>query len=179
MLTMIMTALLTLATSNSTALSAPAPRLDQPVEVHFVRDDSRSGRARVEILLHRTDINEVVVEALDENGDTLGTYALHPWENGNFRALMNLQFGAAVDAHVSAASVTGFTVRSTAAKTQQFKLLLDEAQRVTGCAGSPDCSPTRLECNNLCGAMSCASASYSCQDNGAGCEATCTCLGCP
>ena len=148
----------------------------KPVVAQLVRDAAEAGRARVEVTLQRSDIVNVVVEALDEHGETLATHTLVPRDKDLFRARMSVRFALDVDAQIHSVKVSAFTVKSTAAKSPVFNTVLSDAIRVNGCTGL--CNPTRYECNQICWLMSCASATYSCTE-ASGCEAVCTCLDCP
>jgi hypothetical protein len=171
MLSLVVSAVLTLAVAD-----VPAP-----VTAQLVRDASESGRARVDITLRRSDISEVFVEALDENGVTVDTYTLHPRDKDVFRARMSVRFALDVEAKIRSAKVSAFTVESAAAKTPAFDLFLSKALPMVGCpqADPNFCDPTRNECNLICAMMGCTNAVYSCIDEGGGCVASCSCNLCP
>ncbi|HEX2832497.1 MAG TPA: hypothetical protein VHW00_05760 [Thermoanaerobaculia bacterium] len=122
------------------------------------------------VSLARGDVREIQVELFDAEGNTLETYDFRPRQGNRYATELNFAFTPAVG-QVSSVRITGVTERQLAFDTGRLNAT------PMSCTGQ--CSPTRIECNNSCFLMSCTSAQYSCTDTGSGCEATCTCLGCP
>jgi hypothetical protein len=144
-------------------------------EAHFSKGEGDVG-PHVHVTLKRPDVAELNVEVLTAEGASIASYQVDPLQGGHFRSELTIRFPADVAAKADHVRISGFTLRSNGTREQLFNIGSLGATRMS-CTGM--CSPTRIECNNNCAAMSCTSATYSCTDTGAGCEATCICNGCP
>lgn len=83
---------------------------------------------------------------------------------------------SAIDPRARATRLTSPAFPSPSAGNNLFGGGQADTVPVASCIGQ--CSYTRRDCSNDCFLQGCASASYSCTDQGAGCEATCVCLKC-
>jgi hypothetical protein len=143
-------------------------------EVQLIRD-SELGTSHVQVSLKRTDLSEVTVRIYDKDGVALGTYSLYPHEAGGFRSELSIVFSPELSAKVDSARVIGFTSQAPGQKDQIFNTGLLGATRMS-CAGL--CNPTRIQCSFNCSQRNCTGSTYSCTE-ASGCEAICTCTGCP
>ncbi len=146
-----------------------------PFEAHLAKGDGCDPEAHVHVSLKRLDVESLKVELFDADGTSIGTHALEPRKGKDYRTVFTINLSAAVSASVQTALVTAFTTRSGGKPIEHLDARLG-AVPLTGCAGQ--CSPTRIECNNLCFCFGCVSATYSCTDTGGGCEANCQCQEC-
>lgn len=140
------------------------------VSAHFAVGEIENAEGHVHVSLSRADLREIHVELFDAEGNSLKMYDFQPRQGNRYATELNFAFTSAVG-KVSSVRITGLTERQLAFDTGRLNAT------PMSCTGQ--CSPTRIECNNSCFLMSCTSAQYSCADTGSGCEATCTCLGCP
>ncbi len=143
-------------------------------EVQLIRDNE-AGTSHVQVSLKRTDLSEVTVRIYDRDGVALGTYSLYPHEAGGFRSEMSILFPAELSARIDSTRLIGFTSQEPGKKDEIFNTGLLGATRMT-CGGL--CNPTRIECSFNCSQRNCTGATYSCTE-ATGCEAICTCTGCP
>lgn len=158
--------------------SADSAASTSPATAHLSRDDGKDGRAHVHVSLNRDDIAEVSVELFDREGASLAVYSVAPRVNGRYRSELSVGFAPEIDAKIDRVRVTGFVIKREAGDNAPVFDTGVLGATPMSCAGTGLCNPTRSQCSNDCFVAGCTSATYSCTDQGAGCEATCTCLGC-